>query len=88
MLGQFVAVPLGKNYTVEEQVTGKAEEGGFQFDIFPRRPEPTNGHFFEFDVQFETSRERAAGGRKLKLLETPAELSGVSNGAIIGFFDP
>ena len=29
---------LGSGYTVEEQVTGKAEIGGFQFDIFPRRP--------------------------------------------------
>jgi hypothetical protein len=28
---------LGSGYTVEEQVTGKAEIGGFQFDIFPRR---------------------------------------------------
>ena len=30
---------LGSGYTVEEQVTGKAEIGGFQFDIFPRRPQ-------------------------------------------------
>lgn len=36
---------LGEGYTVEEQVTGKAEHGGFQFDVFPRRSEPP-GHFF------------------------------------------
>ena len=36
---KFVAADLGSGYTVEEQVTGKAEIGGFQFDIFPRRAE-------------------------------------------------
>ncbi|KAJ7215918.1 hypothetical protein GGX14DRAFT_518352 [Mycena pura] len=88
---QFVAMPLGKNYTVEEQVTGKAEEGGFQFDIFPRRPERVNECFFEFNMQFGTPRERAAGGRKLNLFGTlfgtPANCE-VPYGAIIGFFDP
>jgi hypothetical protein len=76
----------GKNYTMEEQITGKAEEGGFQFDIFPRRPEPNNGSFYEFNMQFETPRGRSTGGRKLKTLETPAEC-GVPSGAIVGFCD-
>ena len=29
-------MPLGKGYTVEEQLTGKAEVGGVQFDVFER----------------------------------------------------
>jgi hypothetical protein len=33
-------MPFGQGYTVEEQVTGKAEHGGLQFDIFPLRPTP------------------------------------------------
>lgn len=32
---QFVAMPLGKGYTVEEQMTGHAKIGGFQVDVFP-----------------------------------------------------
>ena len=35
---QFVAAELGSGYTIDEQVTGKADIGGFQFDTFPRRP--------------------------------------------------
>jgi hypothetical protein len=29
-------MPLGKGYTVEEQLTGKAEVGGIQLDVFER----------------------------------------------------
>jgi len=31
---QFIAMPLGQGYTVEEQVTGKAEFGGIQLCVF------------------------------------------------------
>ncbi|KAJ7938368.1 hypothetical protein B0H13DRAFT_1942690 [Mycena leptocephala] len=82
---QFVAMSHGGNYTIEEQVTGKAEEGGFQFDIFPRRIEP-EASFYEFNMRFETSRGRSKQGRYLELLKTPGEL-GVPNGAVIGMHD-
>lgn len=36
---QFVAMPLGEGYTVEEQITGEAEFGGMQIEVFPMRPE-------------------------------------------------
>jgi len=36
---QFVAMPLGKGYTVEEQLTGSAQWGGIQFQAFPLRRE-------------------------------------------------
>lgn len=32
---QFVAMPLGKGYSVEEQVTGTAEHGGIQLAVYP-----------------------------------------------------
>jgi hypothetical protein len=32
---QFVAMPLGAGYSVEKQVTGKEELGGFQLEIIP-----------------------------------------------------
>ena len=35
---QFVAMPLGDGYSVEEQITGAAEFGGIQIEVFPMRP--------------------------------------------------
>ena len=36
---QFVAMPLGKGYTAEEQLTGTAEHGGIQVIAYPMRAE-------------------------------------------------
>ena len=35
MIRQFVAMPLGKGYTAEEQLTGEAEHGGLQIVVYP-----------------------------------------------------
>lgn len=35
VIRQFVAMPLGAGYTVEEQVTGEAEAGGLQIIVYP-----------------------------------------------------
>lgn len=37
---QFVAMPLGQGYTVEEQVTGKSEFGGIQLCVFDSYTKP------------------------------------------------
>ena len=37
VIRQFVAVPLDSGYTVEEQVTGKAEHGGIQIMVYPMK---------------------------------------------------
>src|SRR5207253_1225262 len=42
---QFVAMPLGEGYSVEEQLTGAADFGGIQLEIFPMRPEVFNRRF-------------------------------------------
>lgn len=34
---QFVAMPLGKGFTAEEQITGKAEHGGIQIIVYPMK---------------------------------------------------
>jgi len=39
IIRQFVAMPLGEGYTAEEQITGEAEFGGMQIEVFPMRPE-------------------------------------------------
>lgn len=39
IIRQFVAMPLGEGYSVEEQLTGAAELGGMQIEVFPMRRE-------------------------------------------------
>ncbi len=39
VIRQFVAMPLGAGYSVEEQITGKAEHGGLQIAAYPIKAE-------------------------------------------------
>ncbi len=39
IIRQFVAMPLGDGYSVEEQVTGQGEAGGLQVQVFPMKAE-------------------------------------------------
>ena len=39
VIRQFVAMPLGSGYSAEEQITGQAEHGGLQIQVYPMRPE-------------------------------------------------
>ena len=39
VIRQFVAMPLGEGYTVEEQLTGAAEHGGIQIVAYPMKAE-------------------------------------------------
>lgn len=39
VIRQFVAMPLGSGYTVEEQLTGNAEHGGVQIIVYPMKKE-------------------------------------------------
>lgn len=39
VIRQFVAMPLGSGYSVEEQITGKAEHGGLQIIVYPMKTE-------------------------------------------------
>jgi hypothetical protein len=42
---QFVAAPLGMGFTVEEQLTQKAEFGGMQIEVYPMKREEFNKRF-------------------------------------------
>lgn len=42
VIRQFIAVPLESGYTVEEQVTGRAEVGGVQIIVYPMKEEAWN----------------------------------------------
>lgn len=35
LIRQFVAMPLGEGYTAEEQLTGEAQHGGLQIEVYP-----------------------------------------------------
>jgi hypothetical protein len=39
IIRQFVGMPLGEGYSVEEQLSGDAEFGGIQIEVFPMRAE-------------------------------------------------
>jgi hypothetical protein len=39
IIRQFVAMPLGAGYSVEEQITGKADFGGIQIQVHPMKAE-------------------------------------------------
>jgi hypothetical protein len=39
VIRQFVAMPLGSGYSVEEQITGKPEHGGLQIVVYPMKKE-------------------------------------------------
>ena len=45
IIRQFVAMPLGEGYSVEEQITGEAEFGGMQIEVFPMRAEVFDKRF-------------------------------------------
>ncbi len=71
MIRQFVAMPLGLGYTIEEQLTSKAEFGGIQLKLFEPKPGrfpnegPTSRYFYECCIQEPSfcSSGIAPGGR-------------------------
>src|SRR5207248_1721139 len=58
---QFVAMPLGEGYTVEEQITDEARFGGIQVVAF----DPKAGVFPDEDPEVTAERERRARERKV-----------------------
>ncbi len=49
LVRQFVAMPLGKGYTIESQITDEEKFGGFQFVVFECKP----GRFPERDPEID-----------------------------------
>lgn len=59
-LFQFVAMPLGHGYTIEEQITGQAKQGSIQIDVYP---------LLESSVEF-----RHENGNSVDISLSPTEL--------------
>lgn len=60
---QFVAMPLGHGYTVEEQVTGAAKHGGIQVIVYPMKAEEwekIKPKYVESDIKFCISKSAFA----------------------------
>ena len=79
IIRQFVAMPLGGGYTVEEQLTGAARHGGVQILAFPMKAEryeallvdrePWADHVLEAPAVAEFSMGLAPGGRMRQHIE-------------------
>lgn len=76
---QFVAAPLGQGVTVEEQLTGKADVGGIQIQVYPLKAACWSGS--DGDIRFDIvcSAEPqgmglAAGGRIEQTIEKDEHL--------------
>jgi hypothetical protein len=54
LVRQFIAAPLGSGFSAEEQITGKAEHGGIQIEVYPMKREV-------FDRRFPKRPERLGG---------------------------
>ena len=49
---QFIAMPLGEGYTVEEQITGAAEHGGIQIIAYPMKAERYEAILAEYRARY------------------------------------
>ncbi|WP_419949129.1 hypothetical protein [Candidatus Palauibacter sp.] len=48
---QFIAMPLGEGYTVEEQITGAAEHGGIQIIAYPMKADRYEAIVAEYEAR-------------------------------------
>jgi len=96
---QFVAVPLGWGFSAEEQLTGKAEHGGIQIQVFPMRRDVFERKFPELRSEpldgllYDCERERggelglAPGGRiEQQIFEDPHGLESWDGRVDLGCF--
>lgn len=56
LIRQFVAMPLGDGYSVEEQITGEAKHGGLQIVVYPMKAERYEALFAKQYREFSDSR--------------------------------
>jgi hypothetical protein len=45
IIRQFIAMPLGADYSAEEQITGKGEYGGIQIAVYPMKKKAFEKYF-------------------------------------------
>lgn len=67
-VGQFVAMPLGQGYTVEEQITAEARHGGFQLLCYDSKP----GRFPDRDPSERNALKKSYFARHQLSISTPS----------------
>lgn len=76
---QFVAMPLGEGYSVEEQMTGEAEHGGLQITVMPMKAD----HYVKL-VAKRLERERAYRDSSMQYSRMPESMNmGLSAGGLM-----
>jgi tetratricopeptide (TPR) repeat protein len=73
-VGQFVAMPLGKGYTIEGQITDEELHGGFQLVVF----DPNEGRFPDEDPIEARRRQDRLERRKLPIVAAGAAILGAA----------
>ena len=78
VIRQFVAMPLGDGYSVEEQVTGEAEWGGLQISVAPLKAHVWKAMRAEWEQQ--KSRVLMHEWRTMDCLDAPSASMGLAAG--------
>lgn len=73
VIRQFVAMPLGSGYSVEEQLTGRAEYGGLQIVAFPLKKQAYERYRRRREVTREVDDGDYDDAVKYMLCEAPAD---------------
>jgi hypothetical protein len=82
VIRQFVAMPLGEGYSVEEQITGEAEWGGLQISVTPLKAEVWAIKRAEWELAQLRRRElRGLTGKQAFLNSVGRKLTPMSLGA-------
>jgi hypothetical protein len=76
VIRQFVAAPLGKGITVEEQLTGKSEWGGVQLLAYPMKP----ARFEELEAEWKKTADSFEPSNRLSLCEEASPLGLAAGG--------
>lgn len=81
VIRQFVAMPLGEGYSVEEQITGKAEWGGLQISVTPLNAEVWKKKRAAWEKERERSLRIVGFAEQAVLHSRPRYLSSMAMGA-------
>lgn len=79
IIRQFIAMPLGKGYTAEEQITGEAEHGGVQIVVYPMKREVFERRFPKVDRK-KRDREMFSGDTMMDMCCAPCAAPGAEMG--------
>lgn len=81
VIRQFVAMPLGDGYSVEEQISGEAEWGGLQISVTPLKAEVWNAKREAWKKEQEKRLSRMGWAEQATLHSRPRYMASMALGA-------